>query len=40
MSKAEILPICNTLNNLLISKNCKTDELAQAEAELRILGIE
>ena len=40
MSKAEILPICNTLNNLLISKNCKTEELAQAEAELRILGIE
>ena len=38
MSKAEILPICNTLNNLLISKNCKTEELALAEAELQALG--
>ena len=34
MSKAEILPICNTLNNLLISLNCRKEELAIAEAEL------
>ena len=34
MSKAELLPICNTLNRLLIGLNFRKQELAQAEQEL------
>lgn len=37
MSKAELLPICNTLNRLLIGLNFRKQELAQAEQELLIL---
>jgi len=37
MSKAELLPICNTLNRLLIGLNFRRQELAQAEAELAII---
>ena len=35
MSKAELLPICNTLNRLLIGLNFRKQELAQAEQELK-----
>ena len=37
MSKAELLPICNTLNRLLIGLNFRKQELAQAESEIAIL---
>lgn len=37
MSKAELLPICNTLNRLLIGLNFRKQELAQAESEIAII---
>ena len=37
MSKAELLPVCNTLNRLLIGLNCRKQELAEAESELLII---
>ena len=37
MSKAELLPICNTLNRLLIGLNFRKQELQQAETELMII---
>ena len=30
MSQVELVPICNALNNLLISLNCRREELASA----------
>ena len=37
MSKAELLPICNTLNRLLIGLNFRKQELVSAEQELMII---
>jgi len=37
MSKAELLPICNTLNRLLIGLNFRKQELATALQELAII---
>lgn len=37
MSKAELLPICNTLNRLLIGLYFRKQELATAEQEMAII---
>lgn len=37
MSKAELLPICQTLNRLLISMYFRKQELVAAEQDLQII---
>jgi len=40
MSKAELLPICNTLNRLLIGLHFRKQELLTAEHELAIISMQ